>query len=188
MRSGVRIRDGGGVGAGAGWTGALAMTPRLRALTAAAPLRYIPATYVTHALLLATAHGTTATLSATHSSPFSSSCSRTRPTGVTFQSALVGRPGGVAVRVCQGASVQARRLGRGRVGSSLFTPLQRAMAHMAPTAACPMVPCAMVEWDGAGGREASVDRAIDAVGAPVTAVLSLPLRPLCPAPSSTHAL
>ncbi len=131
-------------------------------------------------------------------SPFSSSCSVARPTGLVLQYLLVDRPGGVDVRVCQGAPVRAHGLGRCWVGM-LFTPLRRAMAHMAGAAGSRIMGGAMVARDGVCARTASGDHTIDAVagpfypspkGTPPPVASALPDTPTCtpmlsPSPSAS---
>ncbi len=95
-------------------------------------------------------------------SPFSSSCSHAQPAGAAFQFTLVGPPGGVAVRVCQGAPVQAESLGRCWVRLSCVHP-RRAMGHMAGMAGGHPAGGAMVVRDGADGSTAIADTAIDTV-------------------------
>ncbi len=179
MAGRVRGWSGGGEWTGTGIDVAPATAPRLRARASTAPPCYAPSTPTSCARARCSTPDTATMSSAARASPFSSSCSHSRPTGAAIQWGLVGRPGGEAVRVCQGAPVRAACLGRCRVGS-LFAPPRRVMAHMAAAAGDPPTQRAMVARNGAGGREASVDRAIDAVETSSAAVLSFltcPIRP-----------
>ncbi len=140
-------------------------TSRVWPLTHAPPSTCTPFSFLPTSFTPITARGARTPRSVDEVAPSPSWSSGARPTGGAFRETSVGRPGGEAFCVCQGAPVLAEGRGRCRVRWSIVR-VARSMAIMAPPAGQGAATPAMVAWDGAIERATFCTVQADTVAEP----------------------